>query len=205
MTRFRLGSGGGEPPEVGHDVAVGLEDLPVGGVVSAYDGGVVLGLQPCPALVGGDALDIAAELGKRLEAAVGCEEFGRHLLLEGMHLEGRKDLVGVAERGEERLVVGRHGLGLEQAVDSSLIDMREDFAPDALLYGRHGIEAAMHLAKEGIDDGEGHAHLSGEPRGVRFAAGAGCTVVEAVNQKSVSAPVVGAREKKRLKRFFSVF
>ena len=125
---FRFGSDGGEPPEVGHDVAVGLEDLPVGGVVSAYDGGVVLGLQPCPALVGGDALDIATELGKRLEAAVGREEFGRHLLLEGMHLEGRKDLVGVAERGEERLVVGRHGLGLEQAVDGSLVDMRENFA-----------------------------------------------------------------------------
>ena len=173
--------------------------------MGAYDGGVVLGLQPCPALVGCDALDIAAELGKGLEATVGREEFGRHLLLEGMHLEGRKDLVGVAECGEERLVVGRHGLGLEKTVDGSLVDMREYFAPDALLYGRHGVEAAMHLAKEGIDDGEGHAHLSGEPRGVRFAAGAGCTVIEPVNQKSVSAPVVGAREKKRLKRFFNDF
>ncbi len=39
VSRFRLGSGGGKPSEVGHDVAVCLEDLPVGGVVGAYDEG----------------------------------------------------------------------------------------------------------------------------------------------------------------------
>ncbi len=55
--------------------------------------------------------------------AVGGKELSRHLLLEGMHLEGGEDLVGVAEDGEERLVVGGHGLGLEEAADGSLVDM----------------------------------------------------------------------------------
>ncbi len=61
----------------------------------------------------------------------------------------------------------------------------------------------MHLVKKSVDDGEGDAHLRREPRGVRLAAGAGLTVVEAVNQKSVVAPVVGAREKKRVRRDLS--
>ncbi len=44
VSGFGFGGCCGHPSEVGHDVSVGLVDLPVGCVVCAYDGGVVLGL-----------------------------------------------------------------------------------------------------------------------------------------------------------------
>lgn len=74
--------------------------------------------------------------------------------MEGMHLEGGKDLVGVSEGREERLAVGG-GAALHESLDGGGIYLREYFSPDALLHRRHGVEAGMHLAEEGADDGEG--------------------------------------------------
>ena len=57
-----VGGGGRHPAEVGEDVFLCLELLPVGCLVCAEDGGVVLCLQPVAALVRGYWEDVLLPL-----------------------------------------------------------------------------------------------------------------------------------------------
>ena len=66
MGGLRIGRCRWHPPEVRHDILVAEERLPVGRVVGTDDGGVVLGTEPCPTVVGGDGGDIVEPLAERL-------------------------------------------------------------------------------------------------------------------------------------------
>ena len=62
----RIGGGGGKPFEVGENVLLGEELLPLGGLTGTEDGCVVFCFEPGTALVGGDGEDFCLPLFERL-------------------------------------------------------------------------------------------------------------------------------------------
>ena len=93
-----VGRGGGHPSEVGEDVGLGLELLPLGGLLCAEDGGVVLGLEPGAYLMGGDGGDEVAPLAEAAELALVVGEEAGHVALHTVDLEGGED-VGASGEG----------------------------------------------------------------------------------------------------------
>ena len=121
-----------------------------------------------------------------------------------MHLEGSKHLVGMAERRQEFTVV-RIGIASAQSLDGSLVKHLEDRPPHGRFDGIGRIEVLVDGAQVLLQ------YLRIDSKRVRrlvvemaCAATAVIAVVKVVDYQSEFAPGVGARPKKRFKRFLSV-
>ena len=122
MSCLGRGRGGGQPLQVGQDILVGLEFEPVGSVVCADDGRVVLCTQPSSDMMPCYGVYGLTPLLEGAELSVFAEESLRHLRTHCMGLEGGEYLVGVAEGAEEALVVGGDEVPLGESLHRPCVD-----------------------------------------------------------------------------------
>ena len=154
--------------------------------------------------------DITHPLVKWFQVAALIKELCGHVLPHHVNLEGSKHLIGVAQVLIEEPVVCRWLWSLGKPLNGSFIDDTQHLTPDGRLYLVGRVEAIIDFAQELAED------ISIKADGVvKLGCGTTATyttmmpfvftVVEIINQKSVSAPVFGAIPKKRLKRFLNAF
>ena len=90
-----MNGGGWHPSEIGEDIGLGLELLPLDGLLGTEHSCAVFGLEPRAYLVGGDGGDELAPLAEAAEVALVIDEETCHVLLDAVDLVGGKD-VGAA-------------------------------------------------------------------------------------------------------------
>ena len=95
MVGTGMDGGGWHPSEVGEDIGLGLELLPLDGLLGTEHSCAVLGLEPRSYLVGGDGGDELAPLAEAAEVALVIDEETGHVLLDAVDLVGGED-VGTA-------------------------------------------------------------------------------------------------------------
>ena len=210
MVSLRLLRGGRHPSEVWKDVLVSLELSPVGSSVRTDHGRIVLRFQPGPHLVGTDGAHVFHPFGEWLQLAVGIIELCSHLLAHGVNLECCKHLVGVSECAVEVFLMGWWGLCLGKSLHGSLVDDTQHLPPHGSFYSIFGIEAPINgfqkLGENVSIEADSTIHVV---EMVVSALALRISIIERINQKSVSAPIAGATPKKLFKRslngFLSVF
>ena len=95
MVGTGMDGGGWHPSEIGEDIGLGLELLPLDGLLGTEHSCAVLGLEPRAYLVGGDGGDELAPFAEASEVALVIDEETCHVLLDAVHLVGGED-VGTA-------------------------------------------------------------------------------------------------------------
>ena len=122
-----------------------------------------------------------------------------------MAFEGRENLVRVAKLFEECLLM-RLMPAVNKPLDACLIDDAKNLSPCLRLYLVGYIKSVIHLAEVFLKDLGVKPHRAVVVDRARTAGAGTLSVVEAVYQKSLSAPPGrGAREKKRLRRLRKPF
>ena len=160
--------------------------------------------------MGRNGRDITHPLVKGLQVTVGIKELCGHVLTHHVNLEGCKHLIGVTQVLIKETVVCQWLDSLSKSFYCSFIDDTQHLTPDGRFYLIGRVEAVIYFAQELDED------ISIKADGVvKLGCGTSATyttmmsfvftVVEAINQKSVSAPLFGAIPKKRLKRFLNAF
>ena len=157
-----------------------------------------------------DGTHILHPLAKWLQLSLGVIELCGHLLAHGVNLEGSKDLVGVSESLVEVFLMGWRCLCLGKSLHGSLVDDTQHLPPHGSFYSIFGIEAPINgfqkLGENVSIEADSTIHVV---EMVVSALALRISIIERINQKSVSAPIAGATPKKLFKRslngFLSVF
>lgn len=122
-----------------------------------------------------------------------------------MAFEGGKNLVRVAKLPQERLLM-RLMPAIDESLDACLINYAQNLSPCLRLYLVGYIKSVIYLAEVFLKDLGVKPHRAVVVDRARTAGAGTLSVVEAVYQKSLSAPPGrGAREKKRLSRLRKPF
>ena len=122
-----------------------------------------------------------------------------------MAFEGRKNLVRVAKLPQERLLMGLVPT-VDESLDACLINYAQNLSPCLWLYLRRYVKPTIYLAQVLLKDLWAKLDRAIVVDRARTAGAGTLSVVEAVYQKSLSAPPGrGAREKKRLSRLRKPF
>lgn len=122
-----------------------------------------------------------------------------------MAFEGRKNLVRVAKLPQERLLMGLMP-AVDKPLDACLIDDAKNLTPCLWLDLRRYVKPIIYLAQVLLKDLWAKLDRAIVVDRARTAGAGTLSVVEAVYQKSLSAPPGrGAREKKRLSRLCKPF
>ena len=95
MVGTGMNGGGWHPSEIGEDIGLGLELLPLDGLLGTEHSCAVFGLEPRAYLMRGDGSDELAPLAEASEVALVIDEETCHVLLDAVDLVGGKD-VGTA-------------------------------------------------------------------------------------------------------------
>ena len=99
MVGTGMNGGGWHPSEVGEDVGLCLELLPLDGLLGAEHSCAVLGLEPRAYLVSGDGGDELAPFAEAAEVALVIDEETGHVLLDAVDLVGGEDVGASLEGG----------------------------------------------------------------------------------------------------------
>ena len=122
-----------------------------------------------------------------------------------MAFEGRKNLVRVAKLSEECLLMCLVPT-VDESLDACLIDDAQNLSPCLWLYLRRYVKPIIYLAQVLLKDLWAKLDRAVVVDRARTAGTGTLSVVEAIYQKSLSAPPGrGAREKKRLSRLRKPF
>jgi hypothetical protein len=90
MVGTGMNGGGWHPSEIGEDIGLGLELLPLDGLLGTEHSCAVFGLEPWAYLMGGDGGDELAPFAEAAEVALVIDEETCHVLLDAVHLAGGK-------------------------------------------------------------------------------------------------------------------
>lgn len=229
MVGTGMDGGGWHPSEIGEDVGLGLELLPLDGLLGTEHSCAVFGLEPRAYLVGGDGGDELAPLAEASEVALVIDEETGHVLLDAVDLVGGED-VGTALEGGGKIGLGRGGwlraihgsLRGRAFIDGGLEDVADCLVHAGLDPAACGVFVLVDSVKVVLDDllvdvdgavdgvacsqtwlRRGHWQRQNRClRGRGLRRGEGVAVVEVVDYQSKScAPRGGAGTKKGVARF----
>lgn len=135
MQRIRSNGRSRHPADIGKDIGLFHKVLPVCRLMSAYDGRVILRLEPLYAVMVRHTLDVQLPAVKALElASQGVNELRGYVILHPVSLEGREDGVIGAQFIQEAVSDHLRVYALCQAFGRRQIEQAQRLIKDAPLY-----------------------------------------------------------------------